>query len=148
MLLVMTQGISDAIFGVMKRLPLIVSAALLAACASSQPAGDPATRPEQTRTNPNLLTEAELATNQAPNALVAIQQLRPTWLRGRGATMSATGEQIDVVVYLNSVRVGTVRELEQISRTTVKEMQFFSPADATTRWGTGHSRGAITVTTK
>jgi hypothetical protein len=55
---------------------------------------------------------------------------------------------VDVVVYVNGARAGTVRELEQFSRASIKEMRYFSPTDATTRWGTGHTLGAISVTTR
>ena len=133
----------------MRRLVAVaLSAFALASCAGSQSAsGSPPAA--QARSGPDLLTESDLAKTEAPNALAVVQQLRPTWLRGRGGgSMSASGAPVEVVVYVNGVRVGSPRELEQVTRTSIKEMRYVSPSDATTRWGTGHSLGAISVTTR
>ena len=89
-----------------------------------------------------------LATN-APNALIAVQQLRPTWLRSRGDfSASSSSRTAEVIVYLNEARLGTWQELDKIPISSVKELRFFSPSDATTRWGTGHTRGAILITSR
>jgi hypothetical protein len=134
---------------IMQRLTVIaLVASIAAACARSPSTSHPVAPASQPRSSPNVLNENDLAKTEAPNALVVVQQLRPTWLRGRGGSMAANGESVAVVVYVDGARVGTTRELEQIARTSIKEMRYFSPSDATTRWGTGHSLGAIAVVTK
>lgn len=133
----------------MNRLAMVALGALVVtSCGGAQSTSDPNTPAPQVRSNANLLTEADLAKTEAPNAFLAVQQLRPTWIRGRGATMTGTGQRLEVVVYVDGARIGSPRELEQIPRTNIKEMRFYTPSDATTRWGTGHTLGAITVTTK
>lgn len=52
------------------------------------------------------------------------------------------------VVYLDGVRVGDIRLLGQIHWTELESMRFMTPADATTRYGTGHFGGALIVETR
>jgi len=73
----------------------------------------------------------------------AIRRLRPDWLRVRGATSTASGASI--VVYVDGIRVGGTEALGSMSIEGVVELRRLSPTDATTRWGTGHSAGAIEV---
>jgi hypothetical protein len=103
-----------------------------------------------------LITEEEIATGSYQTALDIVQNLRPTMLRGRGATTGVTGADASgyegsvagVVVYLEEVRLGGIESLRSIPAAGVKEIRFISARDATTRWGTGHPSGAIQVITK
>ena len=95
----------------------------------------------------NVLTLQELSESSAPNAYEIVRQLRPYWLRPRGP-VSARNPSPEIPVYLDDVRIGAIRELERIPRTTIKEMRYYTASDATNRWGTGHARGAIAVRTK
>jgi hypothetical protein len=132
----------------MQRLVVVALAAFaLVSCAGSQSSSAPPPA-AQSRSRPDVLTEADLAKTEAPNALLVVQQMRPTWLRGRASGTVSAGAPPEVVVYVNGARVGSPRDLEQISRNSIKEMRYLSASDATTRWGTGHSLGAITVTTR
>ena len=58
--------------------------------------------------------------------------------RGHGAL----AESGDDVAY------GGVATLSNVNARLIKEIQFFSSRDATTKWGTGHMGGVILVTTK
>jgi hypothetical protein len=48
-------------------------------------------------------------------------------------------------VYLDDARLGGVEQLRWIPATTVREMRFLSAIEATTRYGVGHSGGAVVV---
>jgi hypothetical protein len=49
------------------------------------------------------------------------------------------------VIYVNGMRAGPLEALRSISAVDVQEIRYISAADATTRWGTGHSGGVIEV---
>jgi hypothetical protein len=68
-----------------------------------------------------------------------VRVLKPTWLRQRSTRVDP------VRVYLDGMRLGNVRELSNISVESVQEIRYMSGPDATTRFGTGHSGGAIVV---
>ena len=52
-----------------------------------------------------------------------------------------------VVVFVDNVHLGGVETLYNIARERIKEIRYFDAADATSRWGTGFSGGAIEVIT-
>jgi hypothetical protein len=132
----------------MHRLAHIALAAVMATSCASGGSSDPSTRPERTRSGANVLTQEDLARTEAPTALQVVQQLRPAWLRSRGDfSASPSSRPADIIVYVDDVRFGTWRDLEQVSRNSIREMRYYSATEATTRWGTGHSLGAIVVIT-
>jgi hypothetical protein len=105
--------------------------------------------------NLNVITTDEIAQTSASNAYELIQHLRPNYLRTRGAvhgSPSADGtnhlEAVDLVVYLNESRLGGSDQLRQIAFSDIREIHYFSASEATTKWGTGHSAGAIQVLTR
>ena len=97
---------------------------------SSRPAGSSMTR----------IVRAELAELPEMNALQAIERLRRRWLQSRA------GDQVQL--YVDGSRRSNVRDLESIRSTEIEQMEFMSASDATTRYGTGHSGGAILVTSR
>ena len=120
------------------RIAMVFALALavgLAGCASagggsSRPAGSSMTR----------IVRAELAELPEMNALQAIERLRRRWLQSRA------GDQVQL--YVDGSRRSNVRDLESIRSTEIEQMEFMSASDATTRYGTGHSGGAILVTSR
>jgi hypothetical protein len=78
----------------------------------------------------------------ATSAYDAILRLRPAWLRTRG------GSEGDIRVYIDGVNAGDTQRLRVMSLDRVREMRRISASDATTRWGTGHTAGAIEVITR
>ena len=54
----------------------------------------------------------------------------------------------DVAVYVDGIRIGTVQALSGIPATNVREIRRLDTRDATTRFGTGHTAGAILIFTK
>ena len=105
--------------------------------------------------NQNVITAEEIAQTSGMTAYDLIQHLRPNYLRTRGAvhgSPSADGtnhlEAIDVVVYLNETKFGGTDQLRQIAFSDIREIHSYSASEATTKWGTGHSAGAIQVLTR
>jgi hypothetical protein len=103
------------------------------------------------RGNSNVITSEEIAAGAGATAYEVIQRLRPSYLHTRGAMRGApTGdsnnlEAVDVVVYVGDNRVGGSDQLRQISVNEIREIRYFTASEATTKWGTGHSAGAIQV---
>lgn len=138
---------------------LLIGAALAGAagCASSGTAGQagepqtstvssPGTRQ---RKDPNVITEAELASRSALTARQVIEQLRPQFLRVRGTTTLGNAQTGDVIwVYFDGTRMGTLEVLNNIGAHEIREIRYLNPSEATNRYGTGHVQGAILVTRK
>ena len=108
--------------------------------------------PAQRSGNSNVITSEEITAGAGSTAYEVIQRLRPSYLRTRGAVRGAPTangnnnlEAVDIVVYVNESRVGGSDQLRQISVHDIREIRYFSANEATTKWGTGHSAGAIQV---
>jgi len=132
-----------------RRFPALAMIALAVGCASG---GVPTTGKNQ---NQNVITSEEIARTSASNAYELIQHLRPNYLRTRGAVHGAPSsdgtnhlEAVDLVVYLNESRFGGSDQLRQITLSDIREIRYYSASEATTKWGTGHSAGAIQVLTR
>jgi hypothetical protein len=111
----------------------------------------PSTAARPARGTANIITEAEINTGAYQNALEAVQNLRPAMLIPRGVGGNETGTNvasIPIVVYQDDVRLGELTNLQNIPANRIKEIRFLNARDATTRYGTGHTSGAIVVTTK
>ena len=121
---------------------------LIAACgggAGSGPANSPdapADAEAETRSYPrNRISRAEILErgDNASTAMEVVRRLRPAWLLLRGA---------DPVVYVDNVRrPGGVDALFSVPVGQIRLLEFIGAADATTRWGTGHTGGVIQVVT-
>jgi hypothetical protein len=104
----------------------------------------------------NVITAEEIAKSSASNAYDLIKTLRPQWFRARGISTGmpdpSGGGVSDpgggIIVYVDGSRVGGVDELENYGAERIEEMRFLNSSDATTKYGTGHTQGAIEVTTK
>lgn len=85
----------------------------------------------------------DIASTGATNVYDAIQRLRPQWLTSARIRRGGSGD--DLVVYLDSNRYGSTNSLRQISLGGVQEVRYFGATEATNRYGTGHTGGAILV---
>lgn len=136
---------------------VIASLALVAGCASAT-AG-----PGGKNVDRNLITADEIRGSSATNAYDVIARLRPQFLRTRGtiptggmtsrndAGSSQQGQlagTVQIAVYLDDTVIGSVDALKQIESSAIEEIRYYSAADATTKWGTGNSAGAIQVITR
>lgn len=93
------------------------------------------------------ITEEQIADLSVSDAYEVLQRLRPTWLRSRGRSSLAHHEDAQPVVYLDSMRYGSVDVLRRINVESIQQIEFLHARDATTRFGSGHSGGAIMVST-
>ena len=117
---------------------LIAAAGTLAACASSSGA---------TNSRNDDIVAADLVDVSANDAMEVVTLLRPQWLRARPAR--TPGSPVPVVGVVVDGRPRSTRaDLAQIPAAMIERMSFMSAADATIRYGTGFSGGAIIVTTK
>ncbi len=105
--------------------------------------GEGANRP--LRSSGDELTGEEVRESTAENLYDAVRQLRPRWLRPRGQASFTAPESTIAVVYVNEVQFGPPDALYGVHVNDVMHMRYVSPADATTRFGTGHIGGAIMV---
>ena len=101
-----------------------------------------------TRGSMNVIIMAEIANSGATDALQAVKLLRPAMLRGRNGSLGENPNGLDIVVYVDGMRAGGQNALASVSAITIREIRLLNAADATTRFGTGHSLGAILVSTK
>ena len=115
-------------------------AAILSACAqagAAGPAGDH-----------NVVTAADLASMPSSTAYEALSRIRPTFLRSRDVRTWDHPNPVPVHVYVNGSRTEGLDDLKQIQADAVREIRFYEPQDANTRFGTGNNGGVIAVTLK
>ena len=122
----------------------------LAACggAGATPAADGGATPVQQSRNVNIITADELSAGAAGDLYSAIQRVRPTFFqtRGQGSFGNAAPEVIKV--YVEGVSRGDLSALRDINAVDVQQVQRLNAAEATQRFGTGHTLGAILITLK
>ena len=123
-----------------------VAVSLVSGCAS--------TRTTTPATDPEVITQDQIARSKATNAYDLIATIRPQMFTAHGAP-TTRGEQpstqgrqaLPVVVYIDNVKVGPVAELKALGTVDVREIRYLSPRVATDRWGLNHAGGVIYVTT-
>lgn len=92
------------------------------------------------RRDPNLLTAEELADYAGLSCMEVVRRLRPRWLQGRAG---------DPTVVRGGSPIGPAGDyLDQIRVVDVESIRFLNAADATMRYGTGVTGGAIVVENK
>ena len=121
------------------RFPIVlVMAALLVACASTGSGGG--------RRAGNVLTYDDLVATDETNLYTAIQELRPLWLRPRGAT-SVVAVTV-VTVFVDGSLRGDASELRGMSLIDIVDVTYLSASEATFRFGTvAGSGGTIEIRT-
>jgi len=128
----------------------LVLALAASACASSveTPFGeDFADRVAPERGNSRLIVRAELDELAGRTAWEAIERLHRRWLRpGRGG--SITSGPIFARVVVDGAFPGELDELRRISTESIETLEYLSPADAITKYGTGYLGGVIEVRTR
>jgi len=117
--------------------PLAVAVSL-AGCASGGSGGSRATD--------DILRE-DLEASSAETAMEVVTLMRPRWLRARPAR-TPTDATPTVGVVIDGRPRGSLDDLAQIRRETIERISFMSATDATIRYGTGFTGGAIVVTTR
>lgn len=125
-----------------KKYLVVLAAGIAMACASAGTAGS------GTAHNANVLTAQEIATTNVTNAFDAIQRLRPNFFRSHGATSISGGDNGLPTVYLNRQRYGDISTLKNIEAGAVREIHYYSPAEAMSRFSVGNPSGVIEVITE
>ena len=125
------------------RFVAVVAVGLSVACATTGRGRNFDTR--EPSSSARLITRQEILERGqgVATAYQAIQRLRANWLRPSGAT-SLRG-LAPVLVYIDNVSRGEISVLESYPIEQVYEMRFYTALEATSRWGTGNSVGAIEV---
>lgn len=95
----------------------------------------------------NEITRTELEETMVDHVMDAVRLLRPQWLRARPMRTPGNPEPTVGVVVDGRVQ-GTLEDLAQIPISEVARIQFLNAGDATIRFGTGYTGGAIVVTTR
>lgn len=126
-------------------LAFAVATTVCAGCASSGSGASAAAG--QPGRAADVITESELATAAVPDVYAAVERLRPAFLRTRGQS-TIGGATVPIRVYVNGLLLGDATSLRQLVVSDIKEIRYLSPTDATMRFGTGNSAGAIMVTRK
>ena len=104
--------------------------------------------PGEESTFRDRITASELADVDAVDAFAAVQQLRPMWLRSRGATSFTEPMGTRPTVYVDNMRYGEIPALSAIPVAEISEIRYINGPDATTRWGSGVVGGVIEVIRK
>ncbi len=123
-----------------KRVLLLPLALFLLACGTTQGTGP--------RRLTGVLTADEIGEAAVNTAYEAVQLTRPRWLTRRSSPTMGNPAPTPPVVYLDGIRIGDISELERLRAEVVERMEYLSPSDATNRFGTNHTGGAILVTTR
>ncbi len=117
----------------------LVVATLLVACASTGSGGG--------RGVGNVLTYDDLVATNETNVYMAIQSLRPRWLRARGQT-SAVGATV-VTVFVDGSPRGEASDLRGMRLTDIVDVTYLSASEAAFRFGTiAGSGGSIEINTR
>ena len=95
------------------------------------------------------LRAEEILADAGPTAYDTVERRRPfilldngLYARGQSPELATTQP---IVVYVNETRFGTVDALRSIPSRSVASIRFVRPTDAMTRFGSGHTGGAILV---
>ena len=131
----------------------LTAAASLAACGAPPSEGAASPAP---RRDPNLITREEIDASGASNALDLVRTQRPRWLQKRGLSTTRTvegggaesPEQTAIIVYVDDVKMGDEMALRGVNLPLVRWMRYLDATTATQRYGTGHSAGAIVISTR
>jgi hypothetical protein len=91
-----------------------------------------------------VITQAEIEATDVSTALDLIRRLRPEYLRARGGGSSIG----PVAFYLDGVKQQSIDALATISKEIVREVRYLNATDATMRFGTDHTGGAVLVSTR
>ncbi len=96
----------------------------------------------------DLIVEADLEGLDNLSVYEAIRRLRPNWLRYRGQAVMVGPDRETLRVYLDGSYYGDADATGNLQVRNVLEIRFLDARQATLRFGTGHTVGAILVTSR
>ena len=95
----------------------------------------------------NLITKTDLEGMEELTAYEAIRRLKPNWLQYRGQAVLTGADRETLRVYVDRIFFGEAESLSTLTVRNIQEIRFLDPRQATLRFGTGHTVGAIVITT-
>lgn len=119
---------------------MLLVAALGCASTASPDVAQPAAR--------NAIVRVELEGFDDLSAYEAIRRLKPGWLRYRGQSVLTSPGREGLRVYVNGSLYGEADALSQIRVPDIERIEYLDARVATLRFGTGHTVGAILITTR
>lgn len=119
---------------------LLVAGALLTACSSGLQEVDAAPTGAV-----DTISRSEIEAAAVRTVFEVVYKLRPEWLRTRARSASQGVDPIRV--YLDNAYQGPAATLRDMIVDDIREIRHLTASDATTRYGTGHTSGAILVFT-
>ena len=108
----------------------------------------PAPRPGESGSSRNQLSSVQLASANATNLYEAIAKLRPEWLSSRGPTSVTDATPTSASVFMNGSLLGKADYLKQLNAGDVVAVRYYDAASASAKFGMGHPRGVIEITTR
>ena len=121
--------------------PFRVVLASLVILAGAAACGGRATPGQAPTGDRNTLTPEEIGQRPFYSAYEAIESLRPAWLSGWGPSSGG------VQVYVDDIHVGGTEALRTIRIPSISVIKHLDGIQAPARYGRGHEKGAILVTT-
>lgn len=103
---------------------------------------------EMLGSNPDVITEDDIARIHAHTAYDAVARIHPNFLTRRGQTSLLGTSNPDPNVYLDDVFIGPVTELKGIQASVVSSIRVYRAGQSATRFGAGNMGGVIEVYTK
>ncbi len=95
----------------------------------------------------DLITRANLEGMDRLNALEAIRRLKPQWLQYRGRSVLVNTGREGLRVYVNRHFFGDAGSLSTLMVRDIQEIRRLDARQATLRFGTDHTMGAIEIST-
>ena len=87
--------------------------------------------------NPSLIEGPEIEASRALDAYALVQEARPIWFHRRGIISIRDSSAGVVQVYLNGVQFGDTSRLRELQLSEIRQIRFYSAAEAQQRFGTG-----------
>jgi len=118
---------------------VLVPALVVYGCASSGTS--------RTQYSADVITQEQINAYEGDSVYLLIRSLHATWLQERGRV--SLRRSAPVVIYIDGIpQYNGVEALKNLRPPEVQEIRHLDSRQATTRFGTGHSNGAILVTTR
>ena len=95
----------------------------------------------------DVLTAEDLEPWASQDLFTIVQRMRPTWMQNR-APFTGQGRASIVIIVNGQRQEGALELLRDFKGTDVEEARFLNARDATTRYGTDMTAGAILISTK
>ena len=127
----------------LRRFCFVFAGMSLTACA----AATPGPRTSIGDAGREVITAGEIVASRVTDVYQAVAQLRPEFLRRRGASASISFTTPAVQVYLDDLPYGGAEALHNIQLDRVRLIRYIDPGEAELRWGGMHRGGVILVTT-